>query len=78
MLWRRQVFSGLQGTSKLIRKILRCLLFKFLDFYEVLQGLKSVRAGQDEAMDGVGDFHFVKVDQEPNGNIQEFHVGHHS
>ena len=34
----------------------------------------SVRAGKNKAMDTVGQFHLMEVNEQPNRDIQQFHV----
>ena len=34
----------------------------------------QVRAGKDHANNAIGEFHFVEIDDESHGYIQQFHV----
>ena len=48
-----------------VLRFLRLLLFK---------SLRPIGAGQDEAMYPIDQFHLVKVDHQPDMDIQELHV----
>jgi hypothetical protein len=36
-----------------------------------------IRTRQDQPMNAVGEFVFMKIDEQPERNIQEFHVTEH-
>ena len=66
----RESFSQKEtkGTKKNSFYGLRYLLFNRFQFDS------QVRAGKDHANNSIGEFHFVEIDDESHGNIEQLHV----
>jgi hypothetical protein len=63
-----------QGIEQEETERTEILNFSLLPLFSPVKSLSEVCPGKNQPTDSIGDFHFVKVYQQPDRNVEQFHV----